>query len=122
MPTDADTVPLIPVIHANSDLVDCPGDFVPRNARIRDAREQALFRHHITVANSASLDANPDFSRPRVWDLALNNLEISPGSRYLNSFHLRHSASPTNLRFIATKSPFLCRRWGALTRQRLHVA
>jgi hypothetical protein len=96
MPTDADTVPLVPVIHAGSDLVDCPGDFVSGYARIRDTRKQAFFRHDITVANPAGLNSNPDLPRARLWDLTLDNFQVSAGPGYLNDFHLRHSVSPVN--------------------------
>jgi hypothetical protein len=97
MPAHADTVALIPILYAGSYLVDCPGDFVSGNAGIRNAGKQAFFGHHIAVTNPTGLNTNPDLSRPRLWDLPLDNLQVSPGSGYLNGFHLRHSASPVNL-------------------------
>jgi hypothetical protein len=97
VPTYADPVSLTPTLHTGSKLVDCPRDFVSGNARIRNARKQAFFRHYITVANPTGLNANPDLSWPRLWDLALDNLEVSPGFGYLHSFHFRHSASPVSV-------------------------
>jgi hypothetical protein len=97
MPSHADTLSLTPISHTCSDVVDGSGDFVSGNAGIRNAREQAFFGHHIAVTNPTGLNPNPDLSRPRLWDLPLDNLEVPASSGYLNSFHLRHSASALKL-------------------------
>jgi hypothetical protein len=119
VPTYADTVSLIPTLHTGAELVDCPDDFVSRNARIRNARKQPLFRHHVTVANATRLDANPNLSLPCLWDLPLDNFEISTGPGYLHSFHLRHSASPRSLHCNEVAIPtnthrtLICQRFDA---------
>src|SRR6185312_6065613 len=51
----------------------------------------------IAVANPAGLHANSELSRPRLRDLPLHDFEFSAGGGYLNSFHLRHSASPVGV-------------------------
>jgi hypothetical protein len=97
MPTHANAPSLTPTLYTCSDVVDGAGDFVSGNARIRNARKQAFFGHHIAVANPTGLNANPDLSCTRLWDLPLDNLQFPPGFGDLNSLHLRHSASPLKL-------------------------
>jgi hypothetical protein len=103
VPTYADAVSLTPTLHVGSDLGDCPGDLVSGNSRIRNARKQAFFRNYVTVAYPTGVNANPDLSWPRLWDLPLDNLEASPGFGYFHSFHLRHSASPIGLILMGFK-------------------
>jgi hypothetical protein len=112
MPAHADTVSLTPSLHARSELVDCPGDLVSRNARVRNAGKQRFFRHHITVANPARLNANPDLSWPRLRDLTLDDFEISPGFGYLYGFHLSHLVASLHCNEVAipdhTRGTLIC--------------
>jgi hypothetical protein len=105
VPTYANPVSLTPAIHIRSELVDCPGDFVSGNARIRDAGKLAFFRDHVAVANSTGLNANPDLSWPGLWDLPFDDLEVSPSPGYLNSFHLRHEAPPVGSVTTSRRAP-----------------
>src|SRR5437879_3852444 len=57
------------------------------DARELNARPQALFGEHVTVANTTCLHFDPHMSRLRLRDLALNDLEICSGTGNLRYFH-----------------------------------
>src|SRR5258706_8945454 len=90
MPADADPVSFLPVLHAGPDLIDDAGNLVPRHTRIRNAWQQALFRNHIAVTDSAGLNADPHVTCSGLRDFTLYDLEIGPRLRYLDHFHLCH--------------------------------
>jgi hypothetical protein len=89
VPADADAVARLPGRHAVAGFVDHAGDFVSRHAGICHAREKALLRVRIAVADSTGQDTNPDVSRQGCWNLALDNLEVGAGLRHLYDLHAR---------------------------------
>ena len=56
--------------------------------------KQPFFCDHIAVANPARQHANSRLSRSGLWNVTLDDFEISPGFGYLYSFHLWHSILP----------------------------
>src|SRR5260370_30208757 len=87
MPSNADTLPLLPGGNTGPDLIDAPCHFMSGDARELNARPQALFGEHVTVANTTCLHLDPHMSRLRLRNLALNDLKICSGTGNLRYFH-----------------------------------
>ena len=68
VPAHADSLTVRPLRHARAHVVDHPRDFVPRHARIHEARPAAFLGEDVAVTDAARLDANPDVPRPRRWE------------------------------------------------------
>src|SRR5215471_16480672 len=52
MPADADSLTLLPLFHAGSNLIDHADYLVSRHTRVRDTGKEALLRDYIAVAHS----------------------------------------------------------------------
>ena len=63
-PADAGPRADAPAVDAFADRVDHANHLMAGNARVLDVRKQALHRHHVAVADAASLDANAHFLVP----------------------------------------------------------
>jgi hypothetical protein len=87
VPTNADALPLLPFGNACTHFIDDAGHFMPWNAGILKSGPTALYRDHITVANTAGLHLDAHVSRTRVRNLALDDLEVCSGLRNLRDFH-----------------------------------
>ena len=94
VPAHADALAPLPLPHACAHFVDHAGHLVSWHARVDDARPTALLREYIAVTDSARLHANPDFARPRLRNVPLDNLEVRSCLRNLCHFHLCHRLSP----------------------------
>src|SRR5262249_5441524 len=100
MPTDTNPLSFFPSCNPSAQFIDDAGNFVARNPRILEARPEAFFDKHITVADPARLYFDAHLSRVRVGNGALDDLEINAGVRNLYHFHCSdrdrccHSSSP----------------------------
>src|SRR5262249_27357070 len=101
IPADAHPLARPPRLGPITQGVDHTGDLVPRADRIADAREQALDREDIAVADTAGLDAHPGLPGARLRDPALDDLERSFGLTDLGGPHGRHCFLPREFRMIA---------------------
>src|SRR5579863_4323738 len=86
MPTDADTLSLLPSGDLGAQFIDDACDFVPRDPRILNSGPEAVFHEYVAVANPTSLHLDEHLSRTRLGNFTLDNLEISP--RFGNLRHL----------------------------------
>jgi hypothetical protein len=80
MQANAHTLTFVQMSDTRTDLIDHAGYFVSRRAWILDGGVQALFRHHIAVADSARLNTNPDSPRPGLWNLPLHDFNVRSAS------------------------------------------
>jgi hypothetical protein len=87
VPADADTLSLLPRGNPGAHFINDACDFVSRNARILNARPQAFFREHVTVANTTGLYLDAHLSWTRLRNLALDDLEISSRFGNLRNLH-----------------------------------
>ncbi|CAK7286332.1 hypothetical protein SGPA1_40592 [Streptomyces misionensis JCM 4497] len=61
--------------HPLAQLLDPPGDLVPRHVGERHARQPAADEEGVAVADAARLDGDPHMAGPRLRHLALDQLE-----------------------------------------------
>src|SRR5262249_39796417 len=92
IPADPHLLAHFPPVDARPDRVDHPGDFMARDSRILDAREQSVLGHGITVADATRLDLDPDRSGTGLRDRSLDDFEraFRPGN--LRDAHHRHGS------------------------------
>jgi hypothetical protein len=65
IPSHTHSLALPPASNTTADLVNDPGDFMPRHARVFDARPMTFLRECVAMADAAGLHANQDF--PEAW-------------------------------------------------------
>ena len=80
VPADSDALSDFPAENARADGVDHAGDFVSRNARVRDARPRTFLGVFIAVADAAGLHLDAHRSCDGLRDFALHQLKRSLGS------------------------------------------
>src|SRR5215467_1051438 len=102
VPADTDTLALLPVRHARTRLVNNPGDFVSRNARVLNAREYAVLGQMIAEADTAGMDLDTHLARAGNGNFALDDFPIAAGFGDLHCFHFCHekSLSETVMRYL----------------------
>jgi hypothetical protein len=76
MPADSDTLPFCPRGHACANFINDARDFVSRNARKLDSRQQSFFHKHIAVADATGLYFNAYLSCIGLKNLAIDDLKI----------------------------------------------
>src|SRR6185437_10873808 len=89
-PADPDARADRPALDIGAERVDHADDFVPRNARIGDARHLAGEDHGVAVADAAGLDPDADLVTPGLGQVALDHAKAAVGFRNHHRAHLRH--------------------------------
>src|SRR5262250_2603855 len=79
MPANPDALSFLPRGNTGADFIDDAGDFVSGNARILNSGPGALFREHVTVADTTGLHRDANLSCARFRNLALDNFKVSSG-------------------------------------------
>ena len=90
VPTDTDTLPLLPRGNTRIHLINDARHFMSGNTGKLNSGPRAFFREHVTVANATSLHLDAHLSYARLRNLALDDLEICARFRNLRHFHLRN--------------------------------
>jgi hypothetical protein len=93
VPAYSDALSYFPAENARAYGVNHAGNFVPWNARVRDAWSRAFFSVFVTMANAASLHFDADKTRSRLRDFVFHQLKWPLGVRNLNGAHLGHESS-----------------------------
>ena len=62
IPPHTHMLTFLPFRHPGADLIDSPGNFMPRHTRVLDARPDTFLRQCIAVTDAASLDANSNLA------------------------------------------------------------
>src|SRR5208337_2837510 len=92
-PADAGARPDAPALDALAERVDHADHLVAGNARVRDARRQALNRQYVAVADAAGLHANAYPLGARDRKIPLLRHERPAGHADDHRAHLRHVSS-----------------------------
>jgi hypothetical protein len=93
VPAHAGALAFGPSLNAGAYRIDNTGDFMPRHARILDARPRSLLGHGITVTDAASFDLDAHRTGAGFGDFAFNNFKGSIRPSDLHNTHLRHNFS-----------------------------
>jgi hypothetical protein len=91
MPSDSDTLPLLPSGNTTTYFIDNANNLVAGNAWILDARPLTFFGKNVAVADATSVHRYAYMSRIGVRNLALNDLEVGSWCRNLRNLHWLHS-------------------------------
>jgi hypothetical protein len=87
VPADTDALAVLPLGDTGTQFIDDARDFMSWDAGILNSGPAALFRQHVTVANTTGLDLDAHLSYTRLGNLALNDLKISSGTGNLCHLH-----------------------------------
>jgi hypothetical protein len=90
VPTNTDTLPLLPLGNTSTHFIDDARHFMSWNARVLNSGPRAFFREHVTVADATGLHLDAHVSCAGFRNLALDDLEICSGIGDLRHLHLRH--------------------------------
>jgi hypothetical protein len=90
VPPHADPLARFPVVHARTDRIDDPGNFMSRNTGKPEAGPQSLLGENVAVADPASLHLDENLSRSGLGDVALYELQRPSRLSYFHCFHLSH--------------------------------
>ena len=93
VPAHAGALAFGPSLNADAYRIDNAGDFMPRHARILDARPQAFLGHSITVADAAGFNFDPHLAGTGFGNFPFDDLKGSICSGHLRHTHLRHNSS-----------------------------
>src|SRR5262249_42709661 len=97
VPAHAHALPLPPRGDTGAQLINDARDFVSRNAGILNAGPLAFLREHVAAAHATGLHLDAHFPCTRLWNLALDDLEI--GSRLGNLRRLHHGCHESSGEF-----------------------
>src|SRR5690348_4852180 len=115
MPAGSHSIAFLPFRYSLAHFVDDAGNFMPRNARVRDSRPEAVLQEVVAETNAAGMYFDPHLADTRSRNVALLNLKIRSRLSGNGSSHLRHSSSPR----IFARDSFLqsCQNWPDLMRR-----
>jgi hypothetical protein len=94
MPAHSDTLTGLESRNTRSQCFDGAYHLMSGHARILGPRYRTALRKDIAVADTASLDLDPDISRPGLRNLTLDKLKRPVGPGDLDDAHLFHKFSP----------------------------
>jgi hypothetical protein len=87
MPTNRDTLAFSPVNHPSAERIYYPGDFMARDARIRDSWPAALDDDRIAVAHAARMNLDAHLTGPWIGNLQVNKFESGSSRGHLGGSH-----------------------------------
>src|SRR5262249_55580797 len=90
VPTHPDPIPRLPRPDAGANCADDTGDFVSGHSRILETRQNAVHHSGVTMADTARAHLDPYFTRARLGNLALDELERPSATWHLHGTHLCH--------------------------------
>src|SRR5213078_3262819 len=93
MPTDSDTLALLPRGHVVAQPTDAASDFMTRHARILKPGPDAVLDERIAVTNAACFNFDANLPDARLRDVAFYQFPITTGLAYLCCFHCAHHCS-----------------------------
>src|SRR5262249_51735182 len=94
MPADSDALAFFPICDSGARFIDDTGHFMARNARILNAREDAVLCEVVAEANAAGLDFDANLSGAGLGDVALNDFKIAASLWNPDRFHFCHENLP----------------------------
>jgi hypothetical protein len=94
IPSHPHLLTFLPISQPCADLINNPGNFMPRHARIFDAWPNTFFRQHIAVTDAASLNANSSLALAWLRYISFNKLNWPTRAGHLRGYHLCHETPP----------------------------
>ena len=100
MPAHTRALPFFPAGNARSERVDHAGDFVARNARVRNSWSRTFLRVFIAMADAAGVHLETHRSSRRFGNFAIDKLKRFVRLGNLDCAHFGHALSVGFVRLV----------------------
>jgi hypothetical protein len=92
---DPDAIADLPAVNPFTQSIDGPDDFMPRDARKSEAGKLSSERQVVRVADTASLDAQSNLARARLFERKFDEFEGAWCGNLDGSIRVLHGRSPS---------------------------